>query len=220
MVLVPGPHVLNGALDLMNARVELGAARLIYATLVIAAISVGLLVGFAPFGVALPVDQAVRVVPLWQDLTAAGVAVASYSIFFSTPPHLLLWPVIIGMLAHALRWEVLTGFGSSAAVGAFAASLTVGLIVTPVVRRSHMPFATIGFASVVSMMPGVYLFRMASGVLQMATGSSMTSELINATIADGVLALTITLAMSLGLIVPKMAIDWLAERSARVKQQH
>jgi hypothetical protein len=68
--------------------------------------------------------------------------------------------------------------------------------------------------------PGVYLFRIANGVLQMATGSPMTLELIDATIAHGVVALTITLAMSLGLIVPKMAIDWLAERSASVKPQH
>jgi uncharacterized membrane protein YjjB (DUF3815 family) len=218
MVLVPGPHVLNGALDLMNARVELGTARLIYATLVILSISAGLLLGFAPLGVALPVDQAVRAVPLWQDLIAAGIAVASYSVFFSSPPNLLLWPVTVGMLAHALRWEVLTGFGSGVAVGAFVASLSVGLIVTPVVRRSHMPFAAIGFASVVSMMPGVYLFKMASGILQIASGSPMKLELINATIADGVVALTVTLAITLGLIVPKMAVDWLAERLARVKQ--
>jgi hypothetical protein len=60
---------------------------------------------------------------------------------------------------------------------------------------------------------------MASGVLQMASGSLMTLELINATIADGVVALTITLAMSVSLIVPKMAIDWFAERSARDKPQ-
>jgi uncharacterized membrane protein YjjP (DUF1212 family) len=212
MVLVPGPHVLNGALDLIEARIELGIARLIYATLVIAAISIGLLLGFAPFGVALPVDQVGRVAPLWHDLIAAGVAVAAYSVFFSTPPSLMPWPVTIGMLAHALRWEMLTGFGSGAALGAFVASLSVGLIVTPVARRSHMPFAAIGFASVVSMIPGVYLFKVASGILQIAGGSPVSLELINATIADGVVALTITLAISLGLIVPKMAIDWLAER--------
>src|SRR5258708_2113695 len=34
MVLVPGPHVLNGALDLINGRIHLGAARLTYAGLV------------------------------------------------------------------------------------------------------------------------------------------------------------------------------------------
>ena len=74
MVLVPGPHVLNGALDLINGRIHLGAARLIYAGLVIVAISTGLLLGLALLGVSLPVDQAGRAVPLWQDVIAAGVA--------------------------------------------------------------------------------------------------------------------------------------------------
>ena len=60
MVLVPGPHVLNGALDLIKGRIHLGAARLIYAGLVIVAISTGLLLGLALFGVSLPVDQAGR----------------------------------------------------------------------------------------------------------------------------------------------------------------
>src|SRR5208337_1179067 len=54
MVLVPGPHVLNGALDLIKGRVHLGAARLIFAALVIVAISTGLLLGLALLGVSLP----------------------------------------------------------------------------------------------------------------------------------------------------------------------
>jgi len=41
MILVPGPHVLNGALDLIRGRMHLGAARLTYAGLVIVAISTG-----------------------------------------------------------------------------------------------------------------------------------------------------------------------------------
>src|SRR5216683_2348898 len=217
MILVPGPHVLNGALDLITGRIHLGAARLIYAGLVIVAVSTGLLLGFALLGISFPVDPAGRAVPLWVDMIAAGVAVASYSVFFSTPLHMLTWPVAVGMLAHALRWGALTMFGASAATGALAACLVVGLILTPVSRRWHMPFAAIGFASVVSLIPGVFLFRMASGLVQLAQGSHTTLELISATTADGMIAVTIILAMSFGLIVPKLAIDHFSERATQAR---
>jgi len=219
MVLVPGPHVLNGALDLINGRIHLGAARLIYAGLVIVAISTGLLLGLALLGVSLPVDQAGRAVPLWQDVIAAGVAIAAYSVFFSTPPNMLLWPITVGMLAHALRWVAITALGFGAAIGTLLACLVVGLILTPVARRRHMPFAAIGFASVVSMLPGVLLFRMASGLVQIAGGAPTSLELISATIADGMSALISILAMSLGLITPKLVIDDLSERETQAKSK-
>ena len=61
------------------------------------------------------------------------------------------------------------------------------------------------------MIPGVFLFRMASGLLQIAQPQTSAS-LLSATVGDGVTAVTIVLAMSLGVILPKIALDSLAAR--------
>ena len=212
MVLVPGPHFLNGMLDLIRGRLNLGAARLIYALLIVLAVSTGLLLGLALFGVSLPVDPAGRALPLWHDVIAAGLAVACYSVFFSTPWRMLAWPVAVGTVAHVFRWVALIVFGASAPMGAFIACLVVGLVIGPVSRRFQMPFAAIGFASVVSMVPGVLMFRMASGLTQLSTTSQPTWDLMGATLADGWLAVLTILAMSSGLLVPKLLMDSMSEQ--------
>ena len=72
MILVPGPHVLNGAMDLIAARINLGASRLVHAGLIILVISVGLLMGMGILSVALPVGEPGRAVSLWLDVIAGG----------------------------------------------------------------------------------------------------------------------------------------------------
>jgi uncharacterized membrane protein YjjB (DUF3815 family) len=119
---------------------------------------------------------------------------------------MLPWPIAIGTIAHGLRSVVLSMLGASVATGALVACLIVGLVLAPVARRYHMPFAAVGFASVVWMLPGVYVFRMASGLEQLADGSTAPLALLSGTISDGITAILIMLAMSAGLMVPWLAI--------------
>jgi uncharacterized membrane protein YjjP (DUF1212 family) len=207
MVLVPGPHLLNGAIDLARARILLGAARLIYAGLIVAAICAGLLGGLALGGVALPAAGDAHAAPFAADVIAAGVAVAAYGSFFSMPWRTLPVPVLIGMFAHAARWILLKSPGTSPEVGAFGACLLAGALASPASDRLGQPFAGLAFASVVSLMPGVYLFRMAGGLVALADGATAQPALVLAVIADGSTALLILLAMTIGVMLPRLVAE-------------
>ncbi|MDT7708705.1 MAG: hypothetical protein QOG20_4312, partial [Pseudonocardiales bacterium] len=85
MVLVPGPHILNGALDLLDLRMTLGLARLAFGMMLLTAIGAGLILGLHAGGQTLAVTASSSSVPLVLDVLAAGVAAASYPVYFSMP---------------------------------------------------------------------------------------------------------------------------------------
>jgi uncharacterized membrane protein YjjP (DUF1212 family) len=209
MILVPGPHLLNGTVDLARARIALGASRVAYAGVIILMICTGLLTGLSFASVNLPASAPSYPVPLGYDVIAAGVAVAAYGAFFAMPWRMLPIPAAIGMLAHASRWAMISLAGASVQTGALVACLIVGIVITPIADRLRLPFAAFAFASVVSLIPGVYLFRMAAGLVDLVTlGEKASADVLLNTIADGATAMLVILAMAIGLILPKMCIEY------------
>ena len=217
MVLVPGPHILNGAIDLARTRIALGIARLTYASLIVLMICAGQLAGLAGAGATtVPAAGSSVPVPLGADVVAAGCAVAAFGTFFSIPWRLLPFPIVVGMLAHAARWALISLAGAHVAVGVLVACIIVGIIVTPVADRLRLPFAALGFSAVVSMMPGFFLFRAASALVRLvSSGERAPADLLPSIVANGTTAFLIILAMTLGLILPRMLFEHFLPPSAR-----
>ena len=208
MVLVPGPHLLNGAIDLARTRIALGIARLAYAGVFVLMICAGLWFGLVATGATLPVVGSSAPTPLVADVIAAGCAVAAFGTFFSMPWRLLPFPIVVGMLAHAVRWAVISMVSANVVTGAFVACIIVSVIVTPVANRLHLPFAALGFSAVVSMMPGFFLFHAASALVELVSiGPRAPADLLTSVAVNGTTAFLVILAMTLGLILPRLLFE-------------
>jgi uncharacterized membrane protein YjjP (DUF1212 family) len=214
MVLVPGPHIFNGAIDLARTRIALGIARLAYAGIIVFLICAGGLFGFTAAGGKLAIAVPSPPVTLIIDVIAAGCAVASFGTFFSMPWRLLPVPIAIGMLAHAARWAVI-GAGGSTPMGALVACAITSVLTAPVVDRLHLPFAAVAFSAVVSMMPGFFLFNTAAGLDKLISiGPSAPDALLISIVTSGATGFLIIMAMAFGLILPRVLYERLLSAPA------
>jgi uncharacterized membrane protein YjjP (DUF1212 family) len=208
MVLVPGPYILNGAMDLAHTRIALGIARLAYAGVILLLICAGGLFGFTAVGTNLAMAGPSPTVPLVIDVVAAGCAVASFGTFFSMPWRLLAFPIAAGMLAHAARRVLIFVAGGSAATGALVGCMLVSVLVTPIVDRLHLPFAALAFSAVVSLMPGFFLFNAATGLVELVSlGPGAPATLLTSMATNGATAFLIIMAKTFGLILPRMLFE-------------
>ena len=140
--------------------------------------------------------------PFVVDVLAAGVAAASYPVYFSMPWRMIGWPVAAGMLAHAAHWLAIEA-GASLAIAAFLACLLVGTLLVPISHRMRIPFAGIGFAAVVALVPGVFVFRTLAGFVEFAGHPS--AQLLSSSAADLIVGTIIVAGMALGLALPMHA---------------
>ena len=215
MVLVPGAHVLNGLMDLSSGAGTIWVPHVCFMRVSSCGDLRRIAAGTWPAR-RLPAGGPAREGrPLWLDIIAAGVAVAGFSVFFSMPLRMLGWPAAVGMLAHALRWWTSPcGFG--VATGALVACL--------VSDRCSRPSRTSSYAVCGHRLCGGGVDdagRLPVQDVQRARATRRISAddvvALRATFADGMTAVMIILAMSLGVIVPKIAIDRLTDSATRSK---
>ncbi len=202
MILVPGPHLLKGVLDVTTLRIPLGAARLLFGFCLLTAITAGLLVGLWIGRADLVSDPAGRDISVWIDAPTAGLLAVAYGIFYSAPLRILYWPLLAGAAAHALRWLIVEHWHGDLWIGAGVACLFVGLVLIPVCERFQLPFSALGFASVVSLVPGVLVFRALAGFSALPSQSGAAAQRLVVEIADNASTAALTMvAMPLGFLL-------------------
>jgi uncharacterized membrane protein YjjP (DUF1212 family) len=204
LMLIPGPHLINGLLDLVENYLPMSMARLGLASGILIAAALGIVLGIELTLSAPPIAEQVAKtghLNLLSDMLLAGVVTCGFAVYYN-----VAWPhtgmaVLGGMAGHGLRFLALEA-GWSLETATFLGGLSVGFVSALIARSYKIPVAVIAFAGAVTMMPGMQIYRALGGLLRLAQSKS-TAELptIAGTLGEASQACLVVTALALGLIV-------------------
>jgi uncharacterized membrane protein YjjP (DUF1212 family) len=204
LMLVPGPHLINGLLDLIDNYLPMALSRLGLAIGILLASALGVVLGVE---LTLPgpffeeQSGAAHQLNLVSDMALAGIVTSGFAVFYNTAWRHLWMAAVGGMAGHGLRFLALES-GCSLEAATFLGGLTVGAISAWMARSSRTPFAVIAFAGAVTMIPGLSLYRALGGTLQMARLAERTDpELVAEALGNGLQGCLVVGGLGLGLIL-------------------
>jgi uncharacterized membrane protein YjjP (DUF1212 family) len=204
LMLVPGPHLINGCMDLIDNHVPMSIARLGLAAGILLASALGIVLGIE-LTISEPLTSESGVsadhLNLVSDMLLAGIETCGFAVFYNTPWPQVAMAALGGMAGHGLRFLGLEA-GLRLEAATLLGGLAVGIITAWIVRSSRIPLAVIAFAGAVTMMPGLQMYRALSGALQLARlGNASDLATIAGTLGDAMLAFMAVSALALGLIL-------------------
>jgi uncharacterized membrane protein YjjP (DUF1212 family) len=221
LMVVPGPHLINGLLDLIDNYLPMSLARLGLAAGILLASALGVVLGVE---LTLPApsfsDHAAGAdrLNLVSDMALAGVVTCGFAVFYNTAWRQLGMAAVGGMAGHGLRFLALEA-GCWLEVATFLGGLTVGAVSAWMARSSKAPVAVIAFAGAVTMIPGLSLYRALGGTLQLARqAQSADPETVARTLGNAFQGCLVVSALALGLVLGARVVSALAgERDGPVR---
>jgi uncharacterized membrane protein YjjP (DUF1212 family) len=204
LMLVPGPHLINGLLDLIDNYLPMSLARLGLATAILLTSAVGIVLGIeSTLSQPFVADQGVTAdhLNVLTDMLLAGIVTCGFAVFYNTPWSQVALAAVAGMVGHGLRFLAVET-GSTLEAATLLGGLAVGIVSAWIARSNKTPVAIIAFAGAVTMMPGLQLYRALGGALQLARLRGETDlPSIAETLGDASQAALIVSALALGVIV-------------------
>jgi uncharacterized membrane protein YjjP (DUF1212 family) len=219
LMLVPGVHLINGLMDLIDNYLPISLARLGLAVGILLASALGIVLGIElTLPDRVPVEQAASAdhLNLLADVVLAGIVTCGFAVFYNTAWRHVGMAVVGGMAGHGLRFLALEA-GGTLEMATFLGGLAVGAVSAWMARTSRTPVAVIAFAGAVTMMPGLHMYRALGGALRLARQAGQPdSVLVTSTLGDALQACLVVGGLAVGMIFGARAVLALVgERDSR-----
>jgi uncharacterized membrane protein YjjP (DUF1212 family) len=209
LMLVPGPHLINGILDLIDNYLPMSLARLGLAAGILLASALGIVLGIElTLPGPLPTDQGANAdhLNLVSDVVLAAIVTCGFAVFYNTPWRQVGLAAVGGMAGHGLRFLALEA-GCRLEAATFLGGLAVGVVSGWMARSGKTPVAVLAFAGAVTMMPGLHMYRALSGALQLARLTNETDPAAMAgTLGNASQACLVVSGLALGVIFGARAV--------------
>jgi uncharacterized membrane protein YjjB (DUF3815 family) len=218
LMLVPGPHLINGVYDMMENHMQTGVCRLALAAGILIATAFGVAIGawlaLGPATVSTSPSEAVPLT-LLLDVTLAGVAACGFGAFYNAPWRVLWVSILCGVVGHGIRYLCLEHV--SVGISTLFGCLAIGVIANVAADRLRLPFSAVAFAGAVPMMPGVFIYQGIANAMRLsAAGLAADPALAAVTLALSFKSVFVAGAIAIGLLAgARLAItaSQLADRS-------
>jgi uncharacterized membrane protein YjjP (DUF1212 family) len=209
LMVVPGPHLINGLLDLIDNYLPMSLARLVLASGILLASAAGIVLG-VELTLTDPInaDQAPSPdhINFVSDVVLAGIVTCGFAVFYNTAWRQLGMAILGGMTGHGLRFLALEA-GCRLEVATFLGGLAVGVISAWIARSRKLPVAIIAFAGAVTMVPGLSLYRALVGAVQLARlADTADAGTVARTVGNALQGSLVVSGLALGLILGTRAV--------------
>lgn len=133
---------------------------------------------------------------------------------FNVPRRLLPVVAIGGIIAVGLRNIAVLQFGLGQAAGSFLGAAAVGLLALRAIHWFHTPNIVLTIPSAIPMIPGVLLYRLLFALINIR---EIDAAALMDGLRSGVEAVTIIIAIAVGVAIPNIFIHRYIEQ---IKRQH
>nr|WP_028772569.1 threonine/serine exporter family protein [Shewanella waksmanii] len=140
---------------------------------------------------------------LINDAIFSAIPAVGFAMVFNVPRRYLGYCAIAGALGHSTR-TLLMHFNLPIEWATFIAAAIVGLLTIQFAKRHLAPPLMYAVAAIIPMVPGTYAFNTVIALVQLSMLPTVTTELLDSVISNGLKTVFILGALAVGLAMPSL----------------